>query len=207
MYIPAAFQQPDSAKLFEFIEQNSFGLLVSQSEGEPFASHLPMLLDRTAGPHGTLIGHMALANGQWQQADGQQVLAVFAGPHAYISPTWYESENVVPTWNYVAVHVYGRLQVVHDGDALAKILQDFVRFYESSLPRPWTFDSNSDFAKKFVKGVAGFRVEISQLEGKWKLGQNRTPQQRENAIRALRSQPDENSQAIAALMTEASRGA
>src|SRR5271163_3835443 len=88
MYIPAAFAEADLTKLHDFMEQNSFGLLVAQVEGAPFASHLPFLLERTAGPHGTLVGHMARANPQWRDAGGQTALAIFSGPHAYISPTW-----------------------------------------------------------------------------------------------------------------------
>jgi len=126
MYIPAAFNQADQDKLYDFIQLNSFGLLVSQVDSEPFASHLPFLLDRSSGPNGSLVGHMAFANPQWCHADNQNVLAVFSGPHAYISPTWYGVENVVPTWNYLAVHVYGRFQVIHDEQSLAAILQDFV---------------------------------------------------------------------------------
>jgi len=200
MYIPAAFQQSDRNKLFEFIERNSFGLLVSQFEGEPFASHLPFLLDRSSGPNGCLIGHMALANPQWRQSEGQTVLAIFSGPHAYISPTWYEADNVVPTWNYVAVHVYGKLHVVQDEQALAKIHQDFVALYEALLPRPWKFDSTTDFARKMMEAVAGFRIEISRIEGKWKLNQNRPQEQRERVVQMLQTFTDDNSQGVSEMM-------
>src|SRR5262245_45723809 len=107
MYIPAAFAESDQARLHEFIEQNSFGTLVSQGAGRPFASHLPFLLERDAGPRGVLVGHMARANPQWQDAAGQTVLAIFTGPHVYISPSWYEADQVVPTWNFTAVHACG----------------------------------------------------------------------------------------------------
>jgi transcriptional regulator len=140
MYIPAAFAETDLAKLDDFIELNSFGLLVSQVEGLPFATHLPFLLERTTGPHGTLLGHMARANPQWREAGGQTGLAIFSGPHAYISPTWYEAEQVVPTWNYTAVHAYGRLQIVEDEGALLEIVERSVRVYENAMPRPWSFD-------------------------------------------------------------------
>ena len=140
MYIPAAFAELDLTKLHDFIEQNSFGLLVSQVDGLPFATHLPFLLERTAGPHGTLVGHMARANPQWQEAGGQTALAIFSGPHAYISPTWYEAEQVVPTWNYTAVHAYGRVQIIEDEDALLEIVQRSVRVYEQAMPQPWSFD-------------------------------------------------------------------
>src|SRR4051812_3811791 len=94
MYIPTAFLETDPARLHDFIEAHSFGLLVSTRVGEPFATHLPFLLERDAGPHGTLIGHMARANRQWHDLDGQEVLAIFSGPHAYVSPSWYEAEQV-----------------------------------------------------------------------------------------------------------------
>ena len=111
MYIPAHFAETDRTKLFDFIERHSFGLLVSQLNGEPYATHLPLLLDRHSGPWGTIVGHMARANPHWQTTD-RQALVVFSGPHVYVSPTWYEAENVVPTWNYVAVHAYGAFQLV-----------------------------------------------------------------------------------------------
>ena len=114
MYLPAAFVEHDPAKLFAAIERYSFGILVSDRNGEPFATHLPFLVDRSLGPRGGLLGHMARANSQWESADGQSVLAVFSGPHAYISPAWYEAERVVPTWNYVAIYAYGTLRVVED---------------------------------------------------------------------------------------------
>jgi transcriptional regulator len=200
MYIPEPFKQPDSRKLFEFIEANSFGLLVSQLDGMPFASHVPFLLDRAALPHGSLLGHLALANPQWRQAEGQDVLAIFSGPHAYISPTWYEAEQVVPTWNYVAVHVYGKLNLIHDPETLGNLLSAFVERYESALPRPWQFDPASDFARKMMKAVAGFHIDITGLEGKWKLNQNRPREQRERVVRQLQTFTDENSQAIADVM-------
>src|SRR5262245_58623650 len=112
MYITAAFAESDLTRLHDFIGQNSFGLLVSQVDGLPFATHLPFLLERTTGEHGTLVGHMARANPQWREASGQTVLTIFSGPHVYVSPTWYEDEQVVPTWNYAAVHVYGRARVI-----------------------------------------------------------------------------------------------
>ena len=205
MYVPAHFAQTDPAKLFDFIEQNSFGLLMSQLAGEPFATHLPLLLDREASLHGTLIGHVARANPHWQTTDGN-VLAVFSGPHSYISPSWYQAENVVPTWNYLAVHAYGKLQIVEDHAASVKIVQDFVAFYEKSMPRPWTVSPDDSFVDKMVRSVVCFRIELSRLEGKWKLNQNHPRERREKVIDALKHRSDENSQAIAALMAETLHG-
>lgn len=200
MYLPAAFAEPDRTRLHEFIEQHSFGLLVSQVDGLPFATHLPFLLERTTGPHGTLIGHVARANPQWREVGGQAALAIFSGPHAYISPTWYEAEQVVPTWNYTAVHAYGQAQIVEDERALSEIVQRFVQFYEQSMPRPWGFDGSSIFAERLLGQIVGFRIDIEKIEGKWKLNQNHPVERREKVIRALRQRGDENALAVAEMM-------
>jgi len=201
MYIPAAFAEQDLNRLYEFIEQHSFGLLVSQVDAAPFATHLPFLLDRAAGPHGALIGHVARANPQWREAGGQTVLAIFSGPHAYISPTWYEAEQVVPTWNYVAVHAYGRIQIIEDEGALLKIVQETVRFYESVMPRPWSFDGSGTFAERMLAQIVGFRIEIDKIEGKWKLNQNQPVERRQKVVQALQQgHGDENAEAVAAMM-------
>jgi len=202
MYVPTAFEETDQSKLHEFIEAHSFGLLVSSHENEPFATHLPFLLERDAGQHGSLVGHLARANPQWRDLEGQQVLVVFSGPHAYVSPTWYEAENVVPTWNYVAVHAYGRCRLVEDSDALARILTATVGTYERLMPNPWGIDTRTEFFQKFVRAVVGFRVEISRLEGKWKLNQNHPPERREKVIRVLERSEDQDAREIARLMTE-----
>jgi transcriptional regulator len=200
LYIPAAFNESDLSTLHDFIEQNSFGLLCSWHDGKPFASHLPFLLERGAAARGVLVGHMARANPQWRQAAGQEVLAVFSGPHAYISPAWYEADDVVPTWNYVAVHAVGTLEVVDEPEALRTIVAAMVSHYESSRPQPWQLGGPSAYLDRMLRGIVGFRIEIAVLEGKWKLGQNHPWPRREKVVRALREQGGENAQAIADLM-------
>jgi transcriptional regulator len=200
MYVPAAFAETDVAKLHDFIEQNSFGLLVSQVDDLPFATHLPLLLDRTAGPLGGLVGHMARANPQGRQLDGQTVLAVFSGPHTYISPTWYEAENVVPTWNYAAVHVYGRARVIEDREGLLVIVQRSVAVYEAGRPQPWTVDPSSVFIERMLGQIIGFHIEIERLEGKWKMNQNHPIERRERVIRALREKGGEGAEAVAEMI-------
>ena len=185
MYVPSSFAESDPAKLFEFIDAHGFGLLVS-GDGEPFASHLPLLLDREAGPRGSLVGHMARANPQWRHAEGREVLAVFSGPHAYVSPTWYEAENVVPTWNYVAVHASGTFRAV-EGDETVRIVRAAVEKYEATMPASWRFDAGSPFSRRLLEGVVAFRIEITRLEGKWKLGQNRTDADHAGALAGLRA--------------------
>jgi len=201
MYVPAAFREADREKQFGLIEENSFGLLVSVHQGEPFATHLPLLLDRAAAPNGRLIGHMARANPQWHEAQGQTVLAIFSGPHAYISPTWYEAEDVVPTWNYAAVHAYGTFRAIHDPGGLLKIVGQYVDFFEATMPKPWKFDRESDYSQKLAGSIVGFDIEISRLEGKWKLNQNQPRSRRQKVVAVLRAAGDENSQAMADLIT------
>jgi transcriptional regulator len=202
MYIPAAFEVTDAEKIFDVIERHSFGLLISDRGGVPFATHLPLLLDRTVAPHGCLIGHMARANPHWEYAEGKSVLAVFSGPHAYVSPTWYESDNVVPTWNYVAVHAYGTFRAIHDQETLLRIVGQYVDYFESTLPSPWKFDATSDYARKLAGAIVGFRIEISRLEGKWKLNQNQSRERREKVVAALHGSGDEGARSVAELIKE-----
>lgn len=200
MYVPASFAETELTKLHDFIERHSFGILVSQVDGLPFATHLPFLLERTSGANGTLVGHMARANPHWRQMVGQTVLAIFHGPHAYISPTWYEAEQVVPTWNYAAIHACGPVQTIEDEGSLLNIVQKSVSFYEQSMPRPWTFDGEATFVRRLLAQIVGFRIEIDKIEGKWKLNQNHSAERRKNVVRALQERGDENDRAVAAMM-------
>lgn len=199
MYVPPHFAQTDAATLHAFIERYSFGLLVSDAGGEPFATHLPFLLERTAGPHGSLVGHLARANPHWQTLEGRTALAVFSGPHAYVSPTWYETENMVPTWNYTAVHAYGRVSLIDDRAELLDILRRSVAVYEAAMPRPWVLDTAAVFVDRLVGQIVGFRLPIDRLEGKWKLGQNHPVERREKVIAALQA-GDGDAPAVAELM-------
>jgi transcriptional regulator len=205
MHVPPAFAETDAAKLFDFIEANSFGLVISTADGQPVGSHLPLLVERDVPPAGRLVGHMARANPAWRALDGQQVLCVFSGPHAYVSPTWYEAQDVVPTWNYVAVHVYGTCRLVEEEAEAARVLADYVSTYERSQGVPWTIDFNSSFASKLIKQIVAFRVEISRVEGKWKLGQNQPHERREKVARRLGESSDASAREIGRLMHETLR--
>jgi len=200
MYVPNHFAEDDPAKLYEAIERYSFATLVSLGGDGLEASHLPLLIDRAAGTHGTLLGHMARANLQWKRADGQEVLAIFSGPHAYISPQWYEATQVVPTWNYVAVHAYGRLELIEDEAKVRQLLDCTVETFEAGQPQPWRLDEPAEFVERLVKQIVAFRIPITRLEGKWKLNQNRPAEQREKVIAKLEQQGDENATEIAKLM-------
>jgi transcriptional regulator len=200
MYIPPAFAKTELNMLHDLIERHSFGLLISQVDGVPFATHLPFLLDRDEGEFGTLVGHTALANPQCAAANDQSVLAIFSGPHTYISPSWYESDNVVPTWNYVAVHAIGKIEIINDSAEVLDIVQRLVNKYERSMPAPWSFDGTTTFAERMVSQITGFRIKIASIEGKWKLSQNQPVERRQKVIDALKSKTDADSIAVADLM-------
>ena len=185
------------------MQQHSFATLVSQGESDLIASHLPLLLDREAGEFGRLSGHMAKPNTHWQSADGERVLIIYHGPHAYISPTWYESQNSVPTWNYVTVHAYGVLKTITDPDRLFEVIRATVDLYESHMPQPWSMLSpDSSFIEKLMGGIVGFEIQIERLEGKWKLSQNHPAERREKVIRSLLAAGDYESTQVADLMSE-----
>jgi transcriptional regulator len=200
MFVPPVFAETDLSKLHQFILQNSFGLVVSQVDGLPFATHIPILLRHGEGQYGTLAGHVARANPQWRQLAGQTALAIFAGPHAYVSPTCYEAETVVPTWNYTAVHVYGRVELIDGGEPLLDILKESVRVYEHALPNLWVFESTGTFTERMMEQIVGFRVVIEKIEGKFKLNQNHPAERRHRVIRALEQKGDENSLGVVKLM-------
>jgi transcriptional regulator len=202
MYIPLAFAETDQTKLFDFIESHSFGLLISAGQSPLCATHVPLLVERDAGPRGRLVGHLAKANPHWRQLADQEVLVVFSGAHAYISPTWYQADNVVPTWNYVAVHAYGKCSLVEDQPGVTRIIQDSVKRYERSMPRPWTIDSSTPFFERLATMVVGIRIDLDRLEGKWKLGQNHSASVRQNVAESLAKQATDDSREIARLMAD-----
>ena len=180
--------------------QYGFATLVTTGDGAPVASHLPFILDESAGEKGTLLSHMAVANRQWRYADGQQVLTVFQGPHTYVSPTWYQDPETVPTWNYVAVHVYGILKVVQDQERIQNILARITDYDEASLPQPWQAEFTSEYAQQMVKRIVAFEIEIDKMQGKWKLNQNHPEERRRRVVDVLKTMPGDNSQGIATLM-------
>lgn len=199
MYIPASFKMTDAAELHAFMRKHSFAMLVTNGKRGMTATHLPLLFDAEAGPHGTLLGHMARANPQWRDISGE-ALVIFSGPHVYVSPTWYETPGTVPTWNYVAVHAYGAVELVEDRGSLHDILTRTVSVYERGMPEPWSYDIDDPDLDNMTKAIVGFRIELTRLEGKAKLNQNHPEERRQKVIRALEAQTDDDSQAIAKLM-------
>ncbi len=208
MYIPKAFEETRPEVLHALIRENSFGLLVSQESGEIVASHLPFLFEPERGPYGTLVGHMARANPQWRSfRNGAEVLAIFSGPHAYISPSWYEETLAVPTWNYAAVHAYGVPTLVEEAAPLHRILDALVRTYEASLTPPWALQLPEDYMARMMKGIVGLEIPITRIEGKLKLGQNRSETDQARVASALTQLGDPLGLQIVELMKSTGRSA
>jgi transcriptional regulator len=204
MYTPPHYREADLTTLREFIQRYNFGLLVSLGPEGLEATHLPMLLEVDRGLQGVLVGHMARANRQWEALEGaQEVLAVFSGPHAYVSPTWYVSPPGVPTWNYAAVHVYGRARLVQSQEELHEALVRLVAAHEQPRPKPWSSkDVSPDYYQGRLKGIVGFEIEITRMQGKKKLSQNRSLEDQAAVARALEEQGDEQGREVARLMLE-----
>ena len=204
VYNPPEFREDQPEVLHQVIKEHSFATLISQARGELMATHLPVLLDAEDGPLGTLRGHVARANPHWRAfREGVEALAIFQGPHTYVSPSWYETELTVPTWNYVAVHAYGRPRVIEDEAGLKAILLALVDTYESGFERPWSIQRlPEEFVQKMLKGIVGFEIPIARLEGKFKMNQNRTAGDRRGVIDALSNDGSEMSLSVAKLMVD-----
>ncbi len=201
MYIPKAFLEDDISTLHAFMRDYSFATLVTQHNGVPYATHLPFLLDAGRGPRGTLLAHMARANPQWHDFDEtQEVLVMFQGPHTYISPSWYEVELSVPTWNYAVVHAYGRPRLVEEQNDVYNLLKTLIETHESHFEKPWPFQLPDDYVQKMIRGTVSFEIQITRLEGKFKMSQNRTASEREKVIAALQESSDTQSVGVADLM-------
>ena len=166
---PPSFAVEDPKTLHAFVDAYPFATLISQGE-EPEVTHLPLLLD---ADEGILLSHLAKANPHAKRLDGEKMLAIFHGPHAYISPNWYEADVVVPTWNYAVVHVRGTAELLSEAETKS-ILGKTVDRFESTQPSPWPNEIPDDLEQALLQSIAGFRIRISKIKGKFKLGQNRS---------------------------------
>ena len=192
MYVPEKFKIDDADEIFTFLAANAFGQLVSLHDGRPVVTHLPFFV---AEDRADLKCHIARQNPQWQQIEGQQVLATFLGPHDYISPSWYRNAGV-PTWNYQAVHVYGRCRVFDDAAELADLVDALSGVYESRFENPW----QPRYPDSMLKAIVGIELEIDDIQCKYKLSQNRPATDHQPVIDKL----DElGSEALVAAMRKA----
>lgn len=177
MYIPKHFDITDKNKALAFIRANTFGQLISTVNGKLFSSHIPFLV---GGDGNSLHCHVAKNNPQWESIEEQEVLATFQGPHGYVSPSWYSSPGV-PTWNYQAVHVYGRAELVTSLEKLKQSVDELIKSNESSLQNPW----NAEYKESSLNGIIGIKIKITEIQCKYKLSQNRSEIDRKQVIEAL----------------------
>jgi transcriptional regulator len=201
MYIPKSFAETDCAVLHQFMRDYNFATLVTQHDSQLVASHIPFLLDTQRGEYGTLIAHLARANPQWKHFEmGRESLVMFQGPHAYVSPSWYETHPSVPTWNYVAVHAYGIAHIIDDQALLYTMLESLVQNHEGHRHPSWEMQLPEDYLDKMMKSIVGFEIPITRLEGKYKLSQNRSAVDQENVIAQLGASEHALETSTAALM-------
>lgn len=198
MYVPKHFSEDDAEKLAAFIDEHAFGVLVTVFEGRPFASHLPFLYERQTN---ILLGHVARANPQWRHfSNGADVMVLFQGPHGYISPSWYLAPGV-PTWNYAVAHVYGSAQALDDPSRIKAIVERLTEKYERDNQPPWvpTYDQG------LLQAIVGIEIRIREVQGKFKLGQNRSAADRTAVVARLEATGSECDSALAGLMKKSSK--
>jgi transcriptional regulator len=200
MYNPPHFTSTDPTWLDWLAEHHPFGTLVSQVEDAPFASHLPVLYKRTDGEV-TLTGHWARPNPQWREIETQRTLFLFQGPHAYISPRWYaDTPKQVPTWNYVAAHVYGTIRLIQEGPELEHIVVSLAEKFESGATTPWSLADSDPANRARLRGIVGFELRSTSVQVKLKLNQNHPVANVTGVIAGLRDTGSEEAAAVAALM-------
>lgn len=197
MFIPECFTIDDEEAIYDFIEEYSFATLFSQHNGEPYATHLPLLLDRDQF---ALYGHMARANKQWEEVGNQQVLAVFHGPHCYISPIYYETTKAVPTWDYVSIHVYGKMEIVSEKNVILHTLNSLVNKYEKADSSYHYLDLDSSMVEGMIRELVAFKIKITKIEAQAKLSQNHPVERQEMIVKHLENNPNQNDKQIAALI-------
>lgn len=204
MYIPKHFKVSDFEEVREFVQQHSFGTLVTTKEGRPIATHLPLQLIKQDDDY-FITGHMAYGNPQWRTfSTGEEVLVMFQGPHAYISSSWYEQENV-PTWNYQAVHIYGAAHLVTE-EEVKQDLANLMKKYESHRENPVLWDKLSpELLKKELKGIVGFKISMKEVQAAYKLSQNRNEKDYQNIIGQLQQEEEPVSKQLADAMNRKSK--
>ncbi|WP_047245008.1 FMN-binding negative transcriptional regulator [Maribacter thermophilus] len=194
MYIPNHYKNEDLSEVKDFIKHNSFGILINQVDNKPWATHIPLELDVDENGNDVLISHISRANPQWRSFENEsQVLCIFNGPHSYISSSWYHEEEV-PTWNYIAVHVYGTIQILEEEAVLAS-MHKLVDKYEKDSENPVSIHNLSEKTMKQIKGVVGFQINITDIQATYKLSQGR--EEDHSQIITELKQRDFNAKAIA----------
>lgn len=205
MYIPKLFKVEDSEKAKAFIQNNGFGILINQVDGRPWATHIPLVIETSSNNELVLSGHISKANNQCKAfQENQEVLVIFQGPHAYISSSWYDHENV-PTWNYAVIHVYGKVKIV-DSATLYQQLSKLVDKYEAGNANPVSVSAMSaDMVENQMRGIVGFEILITEIQAAEKLSQNRDEKNYNNIISELEKKGDADSIRVADAMKNLNR--
>lgn len=198
MYIPPYYKEEDKPKLLEFMKANSFTVLVSSDNNFPRATHLPFVMEEKNNEI-ILTSHMAKANPQWKEFNDNELLVIFQGPHAYVSPSNYEKQQNVPTWNYVAVHAYGKAKILSSEEENIKVLEAMISQYEEGYFSQWK-NLSQDYVKNMIKAIVSFEIKVSKLEGKYKLSQNKTKNEQQNIISSFEKSEDSLVSGVAKLM-------
>jgi transcriptional regulator len=211
MYVPELFRLDDAGEMHALMRANPFATLVTHGANGLTATHLPTVYNADQGPHGTIEAHVARPNDQWKTFDPEaDALVIFSGPQTYITPSWYPSKavegKVVPSWNYAAVHAYGRVTVISDAEWLKAHVGALTRQQETGRAEPWSIDDAPErFIQGLTRGIVGMRIEITRLEGKAKMSQNREAADRAGVIEGLAAEPGEQPRAVADWMARAER--
>lgn len=204
MYVPKHFQENSWPEIRKIIDENSFATLVSCNAGVPVATHAPLRLVEPAPGKFVLQGHVARANPHWRVLESEQKsLVIFAGPHSYVSPRWYNHVNV-PTWNYIAVHVYGKARLVHDSHEFYELMKGLVNRYEGHVEaeRRYTIEGlPPDYLESQMRGIVGFEISVDEVQASFKLSQNRQQEDHDNVVVELRKSNDQDAQRIAQAMS------
>ncbi|MDP2811991.1 MAG: FMN-binding negative transcriptional regulator [Rhodocyclaceae bacterium] len=193
MYLPAHFEESRSEVLHALMREHPFATLITQGGDGLTANHFPLHLVTDTRPLGALQGHVARANPVWQQSPDAEVLVIFHGPQAYVTPSWYETKRehgkAVPTWNYVVVHARGRLRAIDDPVWLRQQLETLVASHEAAFAKPWHIaDAPPDYIDTMLAAIVGIEIEITALRGKWKISQNQPEINRAGVVAGLRQQ-------------------
>tara|TARA_A100000171_G_C2129463_1_gene145721 strand:- start:1895 stop:2503 length:609 start_codon:yes stop_codon:yes gene_type:complete len=200
MYTPSHYKNENLDEVREFLKQNSFGILINQTDGRPWATHIPLELDVDDEGKDILVGHISKANPQWKSFEGnEEVLAIFNGPHSYISSSWYKEEEV-PTWNYIAVHVYGKIHILND-EAVLDSLHKLVDKYEKASTNPVSIHNLSHKTMRQIKGIVGFQIGITDIHATYKLSQTR-PEDHPKIIEELQKTNNPGSHEIANMIKQ-----
>ncbi|MEP6942808.1 MAG: FMN-binding negative transcriptional regulator [Betaproteobacteria bacterium] len=202
VYLPPLFSARDSGDVSQLVLRHPFATLITPTTGEPHITHLPLLVHARLAPHGTVVGHVARANPHWRHLTAHPSIAIFHGPHAYVSPSWYgEPAAMVPTWNYAIVHMHGIAELVDDAAGKQSIVEELTGHFEAQREPPWHLQLEGDRLGAMLAAIVGFRIAVTRIDAKFKMSQNRSAADRERVVTALGSESDPDAIATALWMS------